>query len=97
MEGLISLLIFAGLFFFMMRFGCGAHARHGKSHTSNPDYHSLELHDPVCGMQVNSDEGYGFAYKSNMYRFCSRECLDKFDKNPEQYLTHQNHYEGDAR
>lgn len=25
LEGLFSLLLFAGLFFFMMRFGCGAH------------------------------------------------------------------------
>ena len=32
MEGLFSLLLFAALFYFMMRFGCGAHAVHG-----NPD------------------------------------------------------------
>ena len=29
MEGLFSLLLFAGLFFLMMRFGCGAHIAHG--------------------------------------------------------------------
>ena len=29
MEGLFSLLVFAGLFYFMMRFGCGAHMVHG--------------------------------------------------------------------
>jgi hypothetical protein len=29
MEGLFSLLLFAGLFFLMMRFGCGAHMAHG--------------------------------------------------------------------
>ena len=29
MEGLLSLLIFAGLFFLMMRFGCGSHMAHG--------------------------------------------------------------------
>jgi hypothetical protein len=28
-EGLLSLLFFAGLFFLMMRFGCGAHMAHG--------------------------------------------------------------------
>src|SRR5574338_694439 len=28
MEGLLTLLLFAGLFYFMMRFGCGAHAVH---------------------------------------------------------------------
>ena len=30
MEGLVSLLLFAGLFYFMMRFGCGAHMAHGQ-------------------------------------------------------------------
>jgi Cu+-exporting ATPase len=29
MEGLLSLLLFAGLFFLMMRFGCGSHIAHG--------------------------------------------------------------------
>lgn len=29
MDGLISLLAFAGLFFLMMRFGCGSHVGHG--------------------------------------------------------------------
>lgn len=29
MDGLLTLLLFAGIFFFMMRWGCGAHAAHG--------------------------------------------------------------------
>ncbi len=29
MEGLIAFLVFAAFFYFMMRFGCGAHAVHG--------------------------------------------------------------------
>ncbi len=29
MEGLLSLLLFAGLFFLMMRFCCGGHSGHG--------------------------------------------------------------------
>ena len=29
MEGLGTLLLFAALFYFMMRFGCGAHMVHG--------------------------------------------------------------------
>jgi hypothetical protein len=29
MDGLFSLLLFAGLFFLMMRFGCGSHIAHG--------------------------------------------------------------------
>jgi hypothetical protein len=29
MEGLITLLLFAAFFYFMMRFGCGSHMVHG--------------------------------------------------------------------
>lgn len=29
MDSLLSLLLFAGLFFVMMRFGCGSHVMHG--------------------------------------------------------------------
>lgn len=29
MEGLFTLLLYAGLFYFLMRFGCGAHMTHG--------------------------------------------------------------------
>jgi len=29
MNGLVTLLLFAGFFYLMMRFGCGAHAVHG--------------------------------------------------------------------
>ena len=37
MDGLLSLLLFAGLFYVMMRFGCGSHMahRHG-GHGSPP-------------------------------------------------------------
>lgn len=29
MDGWLSVLLFAGLFYVMMRFGCGAHMAHG--------------------------------------------------------------------
>ena len=36
MEGLLWFLIFGGLFYLMMRYGCGAHMVHGHSgHTGN--------------------------------------------------------------
>jgi hypothetical protein len=31
MEGLLWFLVLGGLFYFMMRFGCGAHMIHGHS------------------------------------------------------------------
>jgi len=39
MEGLLTLLLFAGFFYFMMRFGCGAHAVHGHG-GGGPDGHA---------------------------------------------------------
>jgi hypothetical protein len=42
MNDLLSLLLFAALFFFMMRFGCGAHGSHGRKHTLGDDQHSRQ-------------------------------------------------------
>lgn len=39
MEGLFSLLIFAGLFYLMMRFGCGSHIANG-GHGHRHDGHA---------------------------------------------------------
>ena len=94
MEGLVSLLIFAGLFFVMMRFGCGAHMMHG--HGGSHDHGKQEENknkqiDPVCGMEVDVDQGYGKMHDGNLYRFCSRDCLDKFETDPEQYVKNKNH------
>ncbi len=92
MEGLFSLLLVAGLFFLMMRFGCGAHIAHG-GHGHNHDEHAGHgavdggNTDPVCGMQVPADSGYTKMHQGMLYHFCSRNCLDKFDANPEQYLN----------
>jgi Cu+-exporting ATPase len=42
--------------------------------------------DPVCGMQVTSASAAGKSeYKGNTYYFCSADCKQTFDKNPEKY------------
>jgi len=82
MADWISFLIFAGLFYVVMRYGCGAHmihGHHGKHKKSKKDI------DPVCGMNVEVDKGYGKMYKSTLYRFCSRKCLDQFEADPDKY------------
>lgn len=86
MEGLLSLLLFALFFYFMMRFGCGAHMTHGSHHhsSSQPNHN-----DPVCGMKINVEKGYGKMHQGKLYRFCSKSCLDKFDIDPEKYLGQQ--------
>lgn len=88
MDGFISLLVFAGLFYLMMRFGCGAHMIHGHHHGHGHSGHKRgEMHrDPVCGMEVAPDQGYGKVHDGQTIRFCSRACLDKFDTDPECYI-----------
>ena len=91
MDGLLSLLLFAVIFYFMMRFGCGAHMVHGKNekedrnmdNESSPGVHI----DPVCGMKVDPEQGYGKMHDGQLYRFCSRSCLDRFETSPGQYLS----------
>lgn len=99
MEGLFTLLIFAVLFFFMMRFGCGSHMKHEhKSGAADGETGATSQNDidPVCAMKVEKDQGYGLMHEGQLYRFCSRDCLDKFESDPEQYvtesLTHENQY-----
>lgn len=86
MEDWISFLFFAGFFYIMMRYGCGAHMIHGhgkdKNHEDNLEH---EYTDPVCGMKVNSDVGYGKMHEGVLYRFCSRKCLDTFESKPDEY------------
>ena len=85
MEGLGTFLLFAVIFFLMMRFGCGAHAVHGRGghhHDSDGPDHT----DPVCGKKVRPEEGYGLMYRGKLVRFCSRECLDSFEESPSTYL-----------
>lgn len=101
MEGLLTLLLFAGLFYFMMRFGCGAHAVHGHGSGGHSGHggggqpgHGESGHqevagvvDPVCGMEVAPGQGYTKTHAGREYRLCSRACLDKFEANPEHYAA----------
>lgn len=83
MDGLVSLLIFAGLFYVLMRFGCGAHMVHG--HNSQEKTKQKKDVDPVCGTEIEFTQGYGKMHEKILYRFCSRACLDKFEIEPEKY------------
>jgi YHS domain-containing protein len=87
MGGLFSLIVFALLFYFMMRFGCGAHMTHGHhSHTDNAQ-DQQELFDPINGEQVEENEGYGKLHNGKLYRFTSKENLNEFDKNPDKFIN----------
>lgn len=89
MEGLGSLLLFALMFYLMMRFGCGAHMIHGHgSHGDHPAKSSSHpAKDPVCGMDVAEGQGYSRTFEGRPLRFCSRRCLDRFESNPAEFAS----------
>lgn len=52
------------------------------------DHSSVMTRDPVCGMTVDPEADKPEAdYQGTTYRFCGPGCRDRFQKNPEDYLT----------
>jgi Cu+-exporting ATPase len=44
--------------------------------------------DPVCGMEVTPEDAAGsFQYHGQTYYFCNESCLERFQANPEEFLT----------
>ena len=84
MDGLLQFLLFAGFFYLMMRFGCGAHMVHG-GHGGHGGHGRNGAKDPVCGMQIEPGQGYSKVHEGREYQFCSRNCLDKFESDPKRY------------
>jgi Cu+-exporting ATPase len=42
--------------------------------------------DPVCSMTITEDKAAGHStFEGRKYYFCSKECKDKFDFQPERY------------
>ena len=72
MQGFWSLLLFAAFFYFMMRFGCGAHMVHG-NHGKRDGLGDSAANDPVCGMPVASGEGYAMLRQGRQYRFLQQK------------------------
>ena len=82
MSYLFSFLFVVALLYFLIRISPGALSLLGYR-----GWYSTEHIDPVCGMKVKANHGYGMMYKGKLYRFCSKLCLDQFDSNQQQYLT----------
>lgn len=51
--------------------------------TTDPDN---ALKDPVCGMKVDANSEQHLKVEQTDYYFCSNKCLQKFEKNPNQYI-----------
>ena len=45
------------------------------------------VEDPVCGMEVNIETAPARSvYEGQTYYFCSQDCKEAFDKDPEEYI-----------
>ena len=100
MESLLSILLFVGVFYFMMRFGCGAHMRGGGcGHSSHrhdktaetpagptvPDTKTM-TRDPVCCMEIETARAeHSTQYGSGTFYFCSKDCYRKFKERPQYF------------
>lgn len=43
--------------------------------------------DPVCNMELGEENAAGQSqHQGQTYYFCSEECKEKFDQNPQQYV-----------
>jgi YHS domain-containing protein len=54
---------------------------------SNSEFSGSTLKDPVCGMEVSIRRSFRTTYKGRDYFFCSRQCLEEFQKNPEKFIA----------
>jgi 3-hydroxybutyryl-CoA dehydratase len=43
--------------------------------------------DPVCEMEVSAEDAVATSeYNGQTYHFCSQECKDSFDEDPEMFI-----------
>lgn len=46
--------------------------------------------DPVCGMEIDRQDAAGTSqFQGETYYFCSTNCKEKFEENPQQYVKGQ--------
>ncbi|MFV2055613.1 MAG: YHS domain-containing protein [Thiohalomonadales bacterium] len=91
MDVLLLILFYAAIFIIMLRIFGGFHLSQRQgirvlNHTVGKGKNLTHI-DPVCGMLVDVYKGYGMMYRGHLYRFCHLSCLDKFELDPNRYLT----------
>lgn len=96
MESLLYFIFWAGLFFVIMRYGCGAHimghGHHGSQGKDLPPHANSSRWvppetdvDPVCGMTVQTAAAKSAVIDGTAYYFCSNECREHFEAAPHAY------------
>jgi len=90
LKSLVWLLVWGGIFYVMMRYGCGAHMMGGHRHGGHGDSEPAAgdgNKDPVCGMSVEPNKAAAASvHGGKTYYFCSTSCRDKFEQAPEKYV-----------
>jgi len=91
LKSLGWILLWGGVFFLMMRYGCGRHMMGGHGHGGHGGRGDAApgggVKDPVCGMSVDPKNAAAAAvHGGNTYYFCSTSCRDKFEPAPQQYI-----------
>lgn len=84
MEFVGAVLVFALVFFLLMRWGCGARMVHGLHRPTKGQLDIVER-DPVCGMRIAPGDGLLAERAGRIIRFCSDDCLRRFERHPEMY------------
>ncbi len=98
MEMLLTIAVWTGLFFMMMRFGSGAHLT-GCTHKNATGHDPLatmeppELRwvpaekdiDPVCKKTIATSTARSCVHEGKVYYFCSRDCREIFEAAPDMY------------
>ncbi len=93
LKSLTWLVVWGGLFYVMMRYGCGAHMMGGHSHghggrTDREPAAADDAKDPVCGMPVDPDHAKtASVHGGRTYYFCSVSCREKFEKTPAKFIS----------
>lgn len=86
LKSLGWLLLWGGLFFVMMRYGCGRHIMGGRGGHGNAAPGG-GIKDPVCGMTVDLKYAAAAAVRGgSTYYFCSTSCRDKFEHAVDKYV-----------
>lgn len=90
LKSLGWLLLWGGLFYLMMRYGCGAHMMGGHGGQDHGGHGNAapggDVKDPVCGMTVDPKNAAAAAVRSGTtHYFCSTSCRDKFEQAPDKY------------
>jgi Cu+-exporting ATPase len=67
---------------------CSHGTHHDHQHQRAGDDHGMIVHDPVCGMEVDTRSAtHTLQLGDSTYYFCGARCLDKFRTDPDRYLN----------